>query len=162
LVTYLLPVIPALAFVAAEAWGRRGARLPVPLLLGLLATPAFFVLASPWINAYAEQHSGAALAQAVRASGGGPGLYEGCYAPGADFLLDKTSAVASDTGGPLTSNYIVRYRDLLRQRGQWRLYGMASDAPRPDILVRATRRSDPAPVGASRIFQDKRYTAWRL
>jgi hypothetical protein len=162
LVTYLLPVMPALAFLAAESWGMRAERFPRPLLYALLVTPVFVLAGSPWIAAYAEQHSGAALAQAVRASGGGTVLYEGCYAAGTDFLLDQSSAVASDTGGPLTSNYIVRYRDLLQQRGQWRLYATASAAPRPDVLVRATRRSNPAPVGALLIFRDARYTAWRL
>jgi hypothetical protein len=162
LVTYLLPVFPALAYVAAESWGRRGPRLPLPLLLSLLFTPLLLVAGAPWLDRYAQVHSGAALAGAIRTSGGGSVLYEGCYAPGADFLLDRNSAVASDNGAPLTSNYILRYRDLLRQRGQWPLFATAADAPAADIVVRSTRRTDPPPAGAKKIFEDPRFTAWRI
>ncbi len=162
LVTYLLPVFPALAYVAAESWGRRGPRLPLPLLLSLLFTPLLLVAGAPWLNRYAQVHSGAALASAIRTSGGGSVLYEGCYAPGADFLLDRNSAIASDNGAPLTSNYILRYRDLLRQRGQWRLYATAADAPAVDIVVRSARRTDAPPAGGKKIFEDPRFTAWRV
>jgi len=162
LVTYLLPVVPALAYVAAESWGQRGARLPLPLLLSLLFTPLVLVAGSPWLNSYVRVHSGAALAGAIRASGGGDVLYEGCYAPGTDYLLDRSSAVVSADGSPLTSNYILRYRDLLRQRGQWRLYATALEAPAVDIVVRSTRRTDAPPVGGVKIFEDPRYTAWRV
>ncbi|HEV7433224.1 MAG TPA: hypothetical protein VGN77_09275, partial [Steroidobacteraceae bacterium] len=162
LVTYLLPVIPALACVAAESWGRRGPRLPLPLLLGLLVTPLMLLGGAPWLDSYARVHSGAALAGAIRASGGGSVLYEGCYAPGADFLLNRSSAVASDNGAPLTSNYILRYRDLLQKRGQWRLFATSADAPAADVVVRWTRRTDGAPAGGTRFFQDPRFTAWRV
>ena len=70
--------------------------------------------------------------------------------------------MASATGAPLTSNYILRYRDLLRQRGQWRLYATVEEAPRVDIIVRLARRTDDPPSGATRIFQDSRFIAWRL
>ena len=162
LVTYFLPVIPALAYVAAESWGRRGTRLPRPLLAALLLTPLMLTVGSPWLGDYVRVHSGAALARAIRTSGGGSVRYEGCYAPGTDFLLDQGSAVVSDNGAPLTSNYILRYRDLLRQRGQWSLYAAAADAPQVDIVVRSTRRTDPPPVGGTMIFQDPRFTAWRV
>jgi 4-amino-4-deoxy-L-arabinose transferase-like glycosyltransferase len=162
LVTYLLPVFPALAFMAAESWGRRGQRLPLPLLLSLLITPLILVAGSPWLTRYAQSHSGDALASAIRARGGGSVLYEGCYAPGTDFLLNRGSAIASDNGAPLTSNYILRYRDLLRHRGQWRLYATAADAPAVDIVVRSTRRTGAPPAGGSKFFEDPRYTAWRV
>ena len=162
LVTYLLPVIPALAFIAAESWVRRCPHFPLRLRIALLFTPVILVLGSPRLNTYAQRHSGAALARAIRASGGGTILYEGCYSPGTDFLLNQGSAVASTTGAPLTSNYILRYRDLLRQRGQWRLYATVEEAPRVDIIVRLARRTDDPPSGATRIFQDSRFIAWRL
>ncbi len=162
LVTYLLPVFPALAYVAAESWGRRRRQLPLPLLLSLLLTPLILVGGSPWLARYAQAHSGNALASAIRASGGGSVLYEGCYAPGTDFLLNRSSAVASVNGAPLTSNYILRYRDLLRHRGQWRLYATAADAPAVDIVVRSTRRTDAPPAGGSKFFEDRRFTAWRV
>ena len=162
LVTYLLPGFPALAYVAAEAWGRRARRLPLPLLISLLFAPAMLVVGSPWLHAYARQHSGAALASAIRDSGGGAVLYEDCYAPGADFLLDRNSAVVSATGAPLTSNYVLRYRYLLQQRGQWRLYATAADAPAADVVVRSTRHTGEPPAGGTKIFADARFTAWRL
>jgi hypothetical protein len=162
LVTYPLPVIPALAYVAAESWGRRGPRLPMPMLLALLITPLTLTVGSPWLNDYVQVHSGAGLAGAIRASGGGSVLYEGCYAPGADFLLDRSSAVASDNGAPLTSNYILRYGDLLRQRGQWGLFATAADAPVVDIVVRSSRRVDAPPRGGKKFFEDPRFTAWRV
>jgi uncharacterized membrane protein len=162
LVTYLLPVFPAFAYLAAEAWGRRTRRLPLALLLSLLFAPAMLVVGSPWLRAYARQHSGAALASAIRESGGGRIMYEGCYAPGTDFLLDRNSAVVAATGSQLTSNYVLRYRDLLQQRGQWRLYATAADAPAADIVVRSAHRTDEPPPGATIIFEDARFTAWRL
>jgi 4-amino-4-deoxy-L-arabinose transferase-like glycosyltransferase len=162
LVTYLLPVVPALAYIAAEAWGRRAASLPRPLLIALLFTPLVLVGGSPWLYGYVRSHSGAALAAAIRSSGGGNVRYEDCYSPGTDFLLDRGSAVVSETGAPLTSNYILRYRDLLRQRGQWRLYPTAAAAPPAAVIVRATKNPTAPPPDGQVIFQDARYTAWRL
>ena len=162
LVTYLLPLVPALAYIAAELWGRRAARLPRPLLVALLFTPLLLVAGSPWLYGYVQAHSGAALASAIRSSGGGSVRYEDCYSPGTDFLLDRGSAVVSDTGAPLTSNYILRYRDLLRQRGQWRLYPTAAAAPPAAVIVRASKNAAAPPPGGRMIFQDARFTAWRL
>ena len=162
LVTYLLPVVPALAYVAAEVWGRRAARLPRPLLVALLFTPLLLVGGAPWLNEYMQGHSGAALAGAIRASGGGAVRYEDCYSPGTDYLLDRGSAVVSATGAPLTSNYILRYRDTLRQRGQWPLYATAADAPPAAVIVRATKNDGAPPAGSRLIFRDARFTAWRL
>jgi len=162
LVTYLLPVVPALAYIAAESWGRRAASLPRPLLIALLFTPLVLVGGSPWLNGYVRSHSGAALAAAIRSSGGGSVRYEDCYSPGTDFLLDRDSVVVSESGSPLTSNYIVRYRDLLSQRGQWRLYPAAAVAPPAAVIVRARKNPTAPPPGGRVIFQDARYTAWRL
>ena len=162
LVTYLLPVVPALAYIAAELWGQRGRSLPRPLLIALLFTPLVLVGGSPWLYGYVRGHSGAALADAIRSSGGGNVRYEDCYSPGTDFMLDRGSSVVSETGAPLTSNYIVRYHDLLSQRGQWRLYPTAAAAPPAAVIVRATKNPTAPPPGGRMIFQDARYTAWRL
>lgn len=162
LVTYLLPIVPALAFVAAESWGRRAARLPRALLVSLLCTPLLLVAGAPWVNDYMQKHSGARLADAIRASGGGSVRYEDCYSPGTDFLLDRSSALVSATGAPLTSNYVLRYRDTLRQRGQWRLYASPAEAPAATIIVRATKNAAAPPAGGQVIFRDARFTAWQL
>ena len=162
LVTYLLPVVPALAYIAAESWGRRAQRLPRPLLVALVFTPLLLVGGAPWLNDYVQRHSGAALAGAIRASGGGAVRYEDCYSPGTDFLLDRGSSLVSATSAPLTSNYILRYRDTLRLRGQWPLYATAADAPAAAIIVRATKNAAVPPEGGQLIFRDARFTAWRL
>lgn len=162
LVTYLLPVVPAVAYVAAESWGRRAPRLPARLLVALALAPLLLVGGAPWISDYMHRHSGAALADAIRASGGGDVRYEDCYSPGTDFLLDQRSAVVSATGAPLTSNYVVRYRELLGQRGQWRLYPTPQAAPPAAVIVRSTRNPAEPPPGGRLIFRDQRFTAWRL
>ena len=109
-----------------------------------------------------HRHSGAALADAIRVSGDGEVRYEDCYSPGTDFLLDRRSAVVSASGAPLTSNYVVRYRELLGQRGQWRLYPTPAAAPPAAIIVRSTKNPAPPPAGGRLIFRDARFTAWRL
>lgn len=162
LVTYLLPVIPAVAYVAAESWGRASARLPAYLCAALCFTPLVLVGASPWIARYMHQHSGEALAQAIGASGGGAVRYEDCYSPGTDFLLDRTATVVSATGSPLTSNYVVRYRELLASRGLWPLRATPATAPPAAVIVRAAKDPADAPPGGRLIFSDSRFKAWRL
>jgi len=161
LVTYLLPVVPAAAYLAAECW-QRAPRLPGYLLVGLSIAPLLLVAGSPWVDRYMQQHSGAALAAAIEASGGGAVRYEDCYSPGTDFLRGRTSAVVSADGSPLTSNYIVRYRELLTQRGQWRLHATPAAAPPADVIVRAAKNPTPPPAGGRLIFSDARFHAWRL
>jgi 4-amino-4-deoxy-L-arabinose transferase-like glycosyltransferase len=162
LVTYLLPVIPALAFIGAESWGRAATRLPAYLRVALSFTPLVLVGGAPWIDRYVQQHSGAALASAIGASGGGAVRYEDCYSPGTDFLLNRTSAVVTASGSPLTSNYIVRYRELLSRRGQWRLHASAASAPRADVIVRSAKNPAQPPEGGRLIFSDARFKAWRF
>jgi hypothetical protein len=155
-------VIPALAYVAAESWGRAATRLPGYLLIGLSFAPLVLVGGAVWIERYTQQHSGAALAQAIDASGGGAVRYEDCYSPGTDFLLDRVSTVVSASGSPLTSNYIVRYRELLTRRGLWRLHATASTAPPAAVIVRSARNAAPPPPGGRLIFSDPRFKAWRM
>ena len=162
LVTYLLPVIPALGYIAAESWGRSAARLPPRLLAALSLAPIVLIGGAPWISQYMHRHSGAALADAIHASGDGDVRYEDCYSPGTDFLLDRRSAVVSASGAPLTSNYVVRYRELLGQRGQWRLYPTAEAAPPAAVIVRSTKNPTPPPAGGHLIFRDERFIAWRF
>lgn len=162
LVTYLLPAFPALAWIAAEAWGQRRAALPKPLAAALLFAPLVLVGGWPWLGPLAQRESGAALAKAIRAGGGGAVRYEDCYTPGTDYLLAQRSTVVSATGTPLTSNYAVRYRETLRARGQWPLLDSAAAAPAANVIVRETRHAGEAPAGGHEIFRSRRLVAWRI
>ena len=166
LVTYLLPAFPALAWAAAEAWGDARATLetalPKGLWAGLLFAPLVLVGGWPWLGPLAQDTSGAALAAAIRASGGGAVRCEDCYTPGTDYLLAQRSAVVSASGAPLTSNYVIRYRETLRARGQWTLIDSSAVAPRADVIVRETRRAGAPPPGAREIFRSRRFIAWRI
>lgn len=162
LVTYLLPAIPALAWVAASAW-RAAGRRPRPRVaaLALGAIPLAVVAASPFVLRYAESQSGAALARAIRASGGGTVVYERCYSPGTDFLLGRSNPVLSDLGHEITSTYVVRYRESLRARGLWTLHAETDSLP-ADVIVQSHHRPGPAPgAGWTRIHEGPRFTAWR-
>ena len=161
LVTYLLPAFPALGWWAAESW-RAGGRPRWTFAAALLFTP--LLLAAGWtsLERAARDASGAPLAHALAAAGVGSVTYEDCYSPGTDYLLARPSTVVSATGRPLTSNYAVRYRDALRQRGQWTLVDSLALAPAADAIVREVRRAGRPPAGAREIFRDTRYIAWRL
>jgi 4-amino-4-deoxy-L-arabinose transferase-like glycosyltransferase len=162
LVSYLLPAIPALAWWAAECWGRRAPRLPRPLLAALLLSPALLVGGSPWLGRYAETQSGAGLARAIARGGGGTVVYEDCYSPGSDYLLGAVSGVVSADGHVLTSNYVVRYRDTLRARGQWRLRDSLAAGPRADWrVVPASRAAALAASAGPPAFLDRRFAAFR-
>jgi 4-amino-4-deoxy-L-arabinose transferase-like glycosyltransferase len=160
LVTYLLPAFPALAWWAAECW-RRSARPAWAFAAVLAFTPLLLLIGSGRLREQADASSGAPLARALRAAGAGAVRYEDCYSPGTDFLLGRRSVVVSATGEPLTSNYVVRYRNTLRQRGLWTLVDSPSVAPPADAIVRATRRPGPAPEGFREVFRDARFIAWR-
>jgi len=160
LVTYLLPCFPALAWWAAECW-RAGSRPRWTFAAALLLTPVLLAAGWPAITRRAEAASGAALARALAAAGVASVRYEDCYSPGTDYLLARPSTVVSATGRPLTSNYAVRYRDALRQRGQWTLVDSLALAPAADAIVREVRRAGRPPAGAREIFRDTRYIAWR-
>lgn len=159
LVTYLLPAIPAFAWWAADSW--RHSRWPRAAFAALLLfTPLVLAGGYRALRAQADATSGEPLARALRAAGARTVRYEDCYSPGTDFRLGMRSAVVSATGHPLTSNYALRYRDRLRQRGLWTLLDSVSQAPPADAIVRETRRAGPAPEGAREIFRDARFVAW--
>ena len=162
LVTYLLPAFPALAWWAAECWGRHGRDLPRPLLAGLLLAPALLVGGAPWLARYAETQSGAALAGQITRTGGGTVVYEDCYSPGTDYRLGRVSGVVSGDGHVLTSNYVVRYRTTLRARGQWRLYDSLAAPPRADWrVVPAARATELRGALGEPVFLDPRFAAYR-
>jgi 4-amino-4-deoxy-L-arabinose transferase-like glycosyltransferase len=163
LVTYLLPALPPLAWTAAAMWSERpvrGARA-VALAAVLAFTPLMVCVGLPLAYEPLFAGSGLSLAQIVAAAGGPPTLYERCYSPGTEFLLGRTSRLVSERGEETTSNYMVRYRDVLVARGEWR----ALDGVPPDFegyLVRSVRDSTPAPSGAGRHEFSRRFIAYHL
>ncbi len=162
LVTYLVPAIPALAWWAAECWrSAPPTRRPLALRIAVFGlTPLLVLGGAPWLRNEARQRSGASLAEAVERIGAPSVLYEDCYSPGSDFLRDERSRVVSRLGHPITSNYILRYRDSLRARGLWTLIDSVS-APLPDVWVREVRDPRPAPEGYAPFHRDIRFDAFR-
>jgi len=121
LVTYLLPAFPPLAWIASAAWGDRAPRaarvvlaLEALALLGALVWAAGAEGRTLVARAMARGvASGAPLARAVEAAGGGRLRYERCYSPGTDYLLGRGSTLVSERGEETTSNYQLRYRETL-------------------------------------------------
>jgi len=169
LVTYLLPAIPTLAWLAAAAWGRVGR--PARrwgLVAVVLVTPLALLVGRPALLAYARSQSGAGLAEAIGGAGGGPVRYEACYSPGTDFLLGRRGDLIDVGGEATTSNYQLRYRETLVARGQWtpRLgpAGGAADSvadERVTVRVRAAARADAPPAGWREFHRDLRFVAYR-
>jgi 4-amino-4-deoxy-L-arabinose transferase-like glycosyltransferase len=163
LVTYLLPAVPALAWLVAARWSaaararqRRAAFYPAALLF----TPLVLILGSGSLRAYALGQSGTPLARAIIAAGGGAVRYEDCYSPGTDFILGRGSAVVSATGVVTTSTYQQRYREILEARGQWTPLPAAPRPDSADVIVRSASAPD-APGAATAIFRDSRFVATR-
>lgn len=162
LVTYVLPAIPALAWWAAECWRERAGRLPRPLVAGLLFAPLLLTAGSPWIVRYATTQSGEPLAEAVSRAGAATVLYDNCYSPGSDFRLGRLSEVVSEGGHVLTSNYVIRYRDSLEARGQWRFHPTTQSAPPTDVVVVPARAGEAGRrQWGEPFFENGRFTAFR-
>ncbi len=160
--TYLLPAFPAFGWLAARAWRaapKRPSFAVAAVALGVI--PLSLVVGRPLVLRHAERESGAALARAVRATGGGTVRYERCYSPGTDYLLGRSGVVLSDLGYEITSNYILRYRESLKSRGLWTLHP-EGEAPEADVVVQSPRRHPAPPAGDWRlIFESSRFVAWR-
>ena len=160
LVTYLLPAFPPLAWWAAECWSRS--RRPAWALASVVAfTPLLILGGAVALREYAHGTSGDRLARAIAAAGPGTLRYEDCYSPGTDYLLGRPSQVVSALGHPLTSNYAVRYRETLRERGEWTLVDDPASAPPAEFIIRERRREGTAPAGYREIFRDRRFVAWQ-
>ena len=165
LVTYLLPALPALAWLAAAGWcaglpeGRiRGVRLAVSLAISMALIGALLLVGRN--DSIAP--SGASMARAVAAAGGPPTVYQRCYSPGTDFLLGRASTLVSERGEETTSNYIARYRDSLVARGQWRAFDRVPTSF-SGLLVRSSRDTSRAPE-LTRVWfgEGRRFIAYRV
>jgi hypothetical protein len=153
-----LAAAAALALYAALA-RRRG----LAFVAALLFAPLALTLGHPLLAVAARNQSGAPLAAAVAPPRERvPALrYERCYSPGTDFLLDRVSGIVSERGNELTSNYQLRYRDRLKQRGQWTPLPSPPADSSADVIVRRASDPSPPPAGFERCFEDARFAAWR-
>src|SRR5439155_17842686 len=112
----------------------------------LAFTPMVLLLAHPALLERARAESGAPLAAAIAAADPAARVrYEFCYSPGTDFLLGRTSALVSPLGMESTSNYQVRYRKLLIERGAWKAAAATVDRVPASVIVRPARDSRPPP-----------------
>ncbi len=167
LVTYLLPALPALAFLAGSAWSRYVERGRIARRIAFAAVLLAFpiALAFGWgtLRAAAERASSEPLAHALTALG--PSLrvrFERCYSAGVDYLRNRSSDVVSPRADETTSVYQARYHDSLRARGLWTLHDRAEDAPPADVIVRPVPDDVALPAGATAFFHGRRFTAYRL
>ncbi len=166
LVTYLLPAVPPLAFIAALAWrekSRRGGRAwPVAFASCVALIPLVLVLGRPALHAAAERESSEPLARAIAASGAASVRYERCYSPGADYLLDRRGALVAAKADQTTSVYQSRYREVLRARGHWTPVEVAPPPAPGEVLVRPVPDDRELPPGAEAIHRGRRFTAYRI
>lgn len=157
-------MVTAVAFTAAAALALAAALRRRPVLAfaaTLLFTPIVLIADGRELVRYAATQSGAPLARAIAATGGGPVWYEGCYSPGTDFLRGGTSVVVSDSGTETTSNYQVRYRRTLMARGQWTLLPAATEPDRASVVVKPASNASAPGTGWRVVFRDQRFAAWR-
>ena len=164
LVTYLLPALPPLAWLAAAAWSKSsGTARRWAFAVVLLFTPLLLLISRPALVDYARSQSGSGLAAAITATGGGPVRYEACYSPGTDYLLNRRGALVEVGGEQTTSNYQLRYRDSLIARGRWTPVSAADMADRDTaaVVVRSAKRGSPPSAGWREFHRDIRFVAYR-
>ena len=149
-----------LALAALAVWAGRARRPSLTFAAGLAFLPLTLLIGGPALARSAASESGAPLARAIESAAPGARVrYEHCYSPGTDFLLGRDSELVSVTGGETTSNYQLRYRELLRSRGQWRVLDIAPDVRTPIVIVRPVRGGlADLPAGVE-FFRDRRFVA---
>ena len=166
LVTYLVPAIPPLALLAGMAWnaklarGGRGWRIAFGTCVGLV--PLVLLLGWPALHRAALRESSEPLARAIEASGAHRVRYERCYSAGADYQMDRISALVSAKADQTTSVYQSRYRELLRRRGLWVQLDSVAAAGPADCIVRPVPDDVELPAGAVPIHRGRRFTAYRI
>jgi 4-amino-4-deoxy-L-arabinose transferase-like glycosyltransferase len=164
LVTYLIPALPPLAFLAVVCWEHVPRPLPRLGRLAWVASLAFVPLlvtaGHPWLRRAADASSGAPLAAAIRATGARTVRCEWCYSPGTDFLLGRSSTLVSAGGEETTSNYQVRYARALRARGLWTPLAAPPAVP-ADVVVRDLKPATAPPPGTTEFHRDARFVAYR-
>ena len=164
LVTYLLPAFPPLAWSAAAMWSdlasdriRRFALAGCAGFTLLLVLLGAVIFVDPLVSP-----SGARLAGAIAARGPAAVYYQGCYSPGADFLLGRTSTLISTDGRETTSNYLIRYRASLEARGLWKGLDRIPAPDSTDVLVRFEDSKLAPPAGATLLHRDRVFVAYRF
>jgi MFS family permease len=127
----------------------------------LLFTPVLLLAAGKPLLEYAASRSGESLAGAVAVvAPGGAVRYVGCYSPGTDYRLGRRGELVSAAGHETTSNYQVRYRATLRERGQWTPLDAEPDTGRVAVVVRPARPGVEGPPGYMPFFRDDRFAAF--
>lgn len=184
LVTYLVPALPPLAWLAAEAWSAHAGRLRWWMALSF--TPLALLAGGPWLLRYAASQSGETLAAAIRARAPhAQVVFADTWSPGTDFALGRASTLAAADARVTTSTYQQRYRGTLASRGLWTLApplpaptapparesgaavapaardsgAAAVSAARDTMLVLVTPARAPAPGTGEVIFLDGRFRA---
>ncbi len=162
LVTYLLPALPPLAWLAALCWSHAapGRRRALVFAATLAFVPLLLGFGHSRLRDLARASSGAPLAAAIRTTGARSVRYERCYSAGTDYLLGRISTLVSERGQETTSNYQVRYATLLRRRGLWTALDAAPGAA-AEVVVRATKDTGAPPAGFVEFHRDARFVAYR-
>ncbi len=158
LVTYLVPALPPLAWLAARAWTAAGARPRVITTAAVAFTIALvtaaLTLGRPWLAAA----SGQPLARAIaRTAPGAPVVFDHCWSPAVDFTLGRPSVIVSPDGAETTSNYQRRYRTRLLAADAWTLHDSLTP-PRDSMRVLVRPRGAPW-SGTTPFFRDARFIA---
>lgn len=152
-----------IALAALAAWAGHARRPSLTFATGLAFLPLTLLIGGPALVRSAANESGAPLARAIEMVAPGASVrYEFCYSPGTDFLLGRVSELVSLTGGETTSNYQLRYRELLRALGQWRALDVAPEVTAPMVIVRPARGGSAAAPAGIEFFRDRRFVAYRV
>jgi 4-amino-4-deoxy-L-arabinose transferase-like glycosyltransferase len=167
LVTYLLPAMPPLALMAGLAWSRRiergGRPWRVAFGCGLALLPLALGFGAPALERAAAAESSEPLARAIAAVARDPAVrYERCYSAGADYRRNQRGTLVTERADQTTSVYQARYRETLRARGMWTPLDGPAEAPPADVVVRPVPDDRELPANGEVIFQDRRFTAYRI
>ena len=155
--------VALIALAALAAWAGSARRPALSFAAGLAFMPLTLGIGGPALARAAATQSGSPLARAIQSAAPGARVrYENCYSPGTDFLLGAVSELVSTTGGETTSNYQLRYRELLRSRGQWRPMDIAPGVRGPLVIVRPAHGGPADTPAGVEFFRDRRFVAYRL
>src|SRR5262249_28277003 len=133
-------LILAVSFAAAGLVAAGGAALGRTLpafIAGLAFVPLVLLACGRTLAFYADTQSGEPLARALASRvPDGRVRYERCYSPGTDFMLARVSEILDPRGRVTTSNYQLRYRERLIERGEWTVLLAPPDPDDVTVIVR--------------------------